>query len=99
MHDEERRQRIAEAAYYKAKERGFDVGRALDDWIEAERELAAIIPPSPDPDAEHDAAADVPQPDQRSGTPVPAPLAKEEAIRVDEAKESAEQLKNGGGEK
>ena len=94
MQDEERRQRIAEAAYYKAQQRGFDIGRALDDWIEAEREVAAIIPPAPQPGAGDDAAADVPQPDQRSGTPVPAPLAKEAAIRVDEAKESAEQLKN-----
>jgi hypothetical protein len=93
----ERRRHIAEAAYYKAERRGFDGDRALDDWIEAERELAAIVPPEhPHPfDAERDAAADVPQPDQRSGTPVPAPLAKEDAIRVDEAKESAEQLKNG----
>ncbi len=31
---------IAVAAYYKAKERGFTPGHEIEDWIEAERELA-----------------------------------------------------------
>jgi hypothetical protein len=39
MSDEERQRRIAEAAYHKARERGFEGGRQLDDWLEAEREL------------------------------------------------------------
>lgn len=41
MSDEERQRRIEEAAYYKAKERGFGEDRRLDDWLEAERELDA----------------------------------------------------------
>jgi hypothetical protein len=36
--DEARRQRIAEAAYYRAERRGFEPGRELDDWCEAEEE-------------------------------------------------------------
>ncbi len=31
--------KIAELAYYKAESRGFDPGRELDDWLEAEQEL------------------------------------------------------------
>ncbi len=31
--------KIAERAYYKAEERGFEVGHEMDDWLEAEREL------------------------------------------------------------
>ena len=30
---------IATAAYYKAEARGFQPGRELDDWLEAEAEL------------------------------------------------------------
>jgi hypothetical protein len=33
------RQRIEEAAYYKAKQRGFAPGHELDDWIAAEAEV------------------------------------------------------------
>ncbi len=29
--------RIAELAYFKAEERGFEPGHELDDWLEAER--------------------------------------------------------------
>jgi len=36
-----RQQAIAQAAYYRAQARGFAPGRALDDWLEAEREIAA----------------------------------------------------------
>jgi hypothetical protein len=39
LSDEERQRRIAEAAYRKAQERGFDGDRHLEDWLEAEREL------------------------------------------------------------
>ncbi len=35
----ERRQRIAEAAYYKAEQRGFAPGYEEIDWLEAEREI------------------------------------------------------------
>ena len=30
---------IAEAAYYRAQQRGFAPGHELDDWIEAEAEV------------------------------------------------------------
>jgi hypothetical protein len=30
---------IAEIAYYKAENRGFEAGHDVDDWLEAEREL------------------------------------------------------------
>ena len=33
-----RHQWIAEAAYFKAEARGFEVGGALDDWLEAEQD-------------------------------------------------------------
>lgn len=36
--DELRRQ-IEEAAYYRAKQRGFQPGHELDDWIQAESEV------------------------------------------------------------
>jgi hypothetical protein len=32
---------IAERAYFKAEQRGFEPGHELQDWLEAERELAA----------------------------------------------------------
>jgi hypothetical protein len=31
--------KIAELAYYKAESRGFEPGRELDHWLEAEQEL------------------------------------------------------------
>ena len=36
----ERRQKIAEAAYYKAERRGFAPGQEERDWLEAEKESA-----------------------------------------------------------
>lgn len=30
---------IAELAYYKAQNRGFEAGHELDDWLDAERDL------------------------------------------------------------
>jgi hypothetical protein len=35
-------QSIAEAAYYIAERRGFGVGRELDDWLQAEAEIARL---------------------------------------------------------
>ena len=35
----ERRRKIAIAAYHKAERRGFDGNRALDDWLDAEKEI------------------------------------------------------------
>lgn len=37
-----REQMIAEAAYYRAQERGFTPGRELDDWLAAEAEITTI---------------------------------------------------------
>ena len=39
QHDCDRFQKIAEMAYYKAEQRGFEPGRDQEDWLEAEREL------------------------------------------------------------
>ncbi len=36
---ESQRQRIADAAYYRAKDRGFEPGYELDDWLAAERQI------------------------------------------------------------
>lgn len=36
---ETRRERIATAAYYRAERRNFEGDAALDDWLEAEREI------------------------------------------------------------
>jgi hypothetical protein len=35
-------QMIAEAAYYRAEKRGFEAGHEVDDWLTAEREIAAL---------------------------------------------------------
>lgn len=40
---EERRRLIAEAAYFKAERRGFPEGGALEDWVEAEAEIDALL--------------------------------------------------------
>ena len=39
----QRRQMIAEAAYFKAERRGFDDGDAVRDWCEAEAEIDAQL--------------------------------------------------------
>jgi hypothetical protein len=36
---DEVRKLISEAAYYRAKQRGFQPGHELDDWIQAEAEV------------------------------------------------------------
>lgn len=40
---DEAKRLIAEAAYYRAKQRGFAPGRELEDWIEAESEVMGRI--------------------------------------------------------
>jgi hypothetical protein len=40
--EKQREQMIAEAAYYRAEQRGFAPGRELDDWIAAEAEIAEL---------------------------------------------------------
>ena len=39
MSPDELRQLISEAAYYRAKRRGFEPGHELEDWIQAEAEV------------------------------------------------------------
>jgi len=40
---EERHQMIAEAAYYRAEQRGFFGGDPLRDWLEAEAEVISRL--------------------------------------------------------
>lgn len=40
---EEVRKLISEAAYYRAKQRGFAPGHELEDWIQAEAEVMSRI--------------------------------------------------------
>jgi hypothetical protein len=40
---EDLRKLISEAAYYRAKERGFEPGHEMDDWVQAEREVMRRI--------------------------------------------------------
>jgi len=40
---EERWKVIAVAAYHKAEKRGFDQGGEFQDWIEAEKEVEALL--------------------------------------------------------
>jgi hypothetical protein len=40
---EERERMIAEAAYFKAENRGFRDGDPIQDWIEAETEINAVL--------------------------------------------------------
>lgn len=40
---EERYQMIAHAAYFLAERHGFSSGRALDDWIAAEKEIDSML--------------------------------------------------------
>ena len=37
--DEERRQLIMKAAYFRAEQRGFTPGAEMDDWLQAEAEI------------------------------------------------------------
>lgn len=39
----ERYERIAEAAYHRAAQRGFSPGNELDDWLAAEQEVDALL--------------------------------------------------------
>ncbi len=42
-----RHRRIADAAYYRARERGFEPGYELDDWLAAERQIEERPRPEP----------------------------------------------------
>ncbi|HSE11654.1 MAG TPA: DUF2934 domain-containing protein [Rudaea sp.] len=38
-----RRAMVAQAAYFRAEKRGFASGGEVDDWLEAEREIARML--------------------------------------------------------
>ena len=40
---EETRRRIAEVAYFRAKQRNFEPGHELEDWVEAESEVMGRV--------------------------------------------------------
>jgi hypothetical protein len=40
---EDRKRFVAEAAYFKAERRGFAEGSELEDWVEAEAEIDALL--------------------------------------------------------
>jgi hypothetical protein len=42
---DELRKLISEAAYYRAKQRGFTPGHELEDWIQAEAEVMRRVAP------------------------------------------------------
>jgi Protein of unknown function (DUF2934) len=44
---EEVRKLISEAAYYRAKQRGFAPGHELEDWVQAESEVLQRLNGSP----------------------------------------------------
>lgn len=44
---EDRRRMIAEAAYFRAEQRGFVPGSELEDWLAAEMEIDALLDDEP----------------------------------------------------
>jgi len=54
---EERQRMIAEAAYFRAMQRGFNGDSSLDDWLAAEREINRLLP-SPQQQKQERAAYD-----------------------------------------
>lgn len=56
MDQEERRRRIAALAYAKAQARGGAPGSDLDDWLDAEREIDAMLAREAQDKDEHAAA-------------------------------------------
>jgi hypothetical protein len=48
---EDRYRMIAEAAYYRAEQRGFTPGSELDDWLQAEIEVDALLAEAGGPQA------------------------------------------------
>jgi maltodextrin utilization protein YvdJ len=47
----DRYERIAEAAYLRAQQRGFEPGHEVEDWLAAEREIDALLSPEGNQDA------------------------------------------------
>ncbi len=43
MDAERRRAMVAEAAYYRAEQRGFEPGRELEDWCAAESDVDSLL--------------------------------------------------------
>jgi hypothetical protein len=87
LNETELYQRIAEAAYYRAERRSFAGNSALDDWLEAEREVSALD--------SVDAAGSEAAPSKATamhGATVQAPPNNEMEIPVAQARESAEEM-------
>jgi coproporphyrinogen III oxidase-like Fe-S oxidoreductase len=47
--EDELRARIAEAAYHRAEQRGFEPGHEMEDWIEAEKAIKGALLPEREP--------------------------------------------------
>jgi hypothetical protein len=60
---------VAERAYFKALGRGFTPGHELDDWLAAEREVAALLA-STEPPVRRSPARGKPAVASNSATPV-----------------------------
>lgn len=45
---EDYQRRVAEAAYYRALERGFQCGDPMDDWLQAEQEIRRFSSSAPE---------------------------------------------------
>lgn len=95
MDNEEPLNRIANAADDRTQRRGVPGNHELENGLQAQRGLAVLPSERAEP-ADPDQSLP-PQPDQTSGNPVPAPLAKEEVLRADDVKQSAEELNAGIG--
>lgn len=72
---EERHRMIAEAAYYRALQRGFAGGDAFDDWMAAEQEIDAALL------AERESADEPRQREMKAATTKSARAARESPAR------------------
>ena len=71
---------IAEAAYYRAQERGFHGDQSLADWLAAEQEVRQVISPNPDTNATmNDTSLNQPNSDAK---PVPRQTTDEPPIKM-----------------
>ncbi len=56
---------VAERAYFRAQERGFAPGHEVDDWLVAEREVAAMLAATEPPARRSSAARRTPAPKRK----------------------------------
>ena len=57
---------VAERAYFRAQERGFAPGHEVDDWLVAEREVAAMLAATEPPARRSSTARRTPAPKRKS---------------------------------